>query len=64
MVGAAYETALFGGDVKTPDVDFIEVDDAVDVSVVNEDNGAVPYYSLRVVKGWRLDQRRYGCRSV
>src|SRR5699024_8179983 len=26
------------------------VDDAVDVSVVNEDNGAVPYYSLRVVK--------------
>lgn len=51
MIGAAYETkALFGGDVKTPDVDFIEVDEAVDVSVVNEDSEAVPYYSLRVVK--------------
>src|SRR5699024_67255 len=51
MVGAAYETkALFGGDVKTPDVDFMEVDDEVDASVVNEDNGAVPYFSLRVVK--------------
>src|SRR5699024_11777924 len=35
MVGAAYETkALFGGDVKTPDVVFIEVDDAIGVFVV------------------------------
>lgn len=51
MIGAAYETkALFGGEVKQPDVDFTEVDDTVDVSIVNEDREAVPYYSLRVVK--------------
>ncbi|MCK1977423.1 phenylalanine--tRNA ligase subunit beta [Jeotgalicoccus huakuii] len=51
MIGAAYETsALFGGEVKAPNISVNEAEETVTINVKNEDSSAVPFYALREVK--------------
>lgn len=51
MLGVAYETsALFGGAIRKPKIEYTESDERAETSIENLNLDAVPFYSAREVK--------------